>query len=55
MTSEKELELWVKHLKPVQGQGAEELRKAILKCYDEAVTNGLIEEWKVLVLKRNFE
>jgi AbiV family abortive infection protein len=47
MTSEKELELWVKHLKPVQMRGIKNMKEALLNCYKEAVTNGLLEESKL--------
>lgn len=47
MTTEKELELWVKHLKPVQLQGKEKMKQALKDCYIEAASLGIIDEWKI--------
>jgi AbiV family abortive infection protein len=55
MTSEKELELWIKHLKPVQGKGLKEMKDALLDCYSEAASKGLIEEWKIPELQQFIE
>jgi len=52
LTTERELELWVKHLKPVQGIGLDKMKKALTDCYVEAASLGLIEEWKIPELIR---
>jgi len=44
MTSEKELELWIKHLKPVWKQDMIKMKQALINCYHEAETLGLIEK-----------
>ena len=47
MTTEKELELWIKHLKPAQGLGKDSMKQALKNCYVEAASLGLIEDWKI--------
>lgn len=46
MTTEKELELWVKHLKPVWKQEMLKMKQALINCYNEAETLGIIEKGK---------
>ena len=52
MTTERELELWIKHLKPVQGMGLDKMKQALKDCYVEAASLGLIEDWKISELTR---
>jgi hypothetical protein len=47
MTSEKELELWVKHMKPVWKQGMLKMKQALINCYSEAESLGLINKGKI--------
>ena len=47
LTTERELELWVKHIKPVKGLGLNKMKQALKDCYLEAASLGLIEEWKI--------
>lgn len=42
MTSEEELELWVKHLRPVWRGSMEQMKKALVACYTEAEARGLL-------------
>lgn len=44
MTSEKELELWIKHLKPVWKHDMLKMKQALINCYNEAESLGLIEK-----------
>tara|TARA_R110001583_G_scaffold172696_1_gene326478 strand:- start:316 stop:990 length:675 start_codon:yes stop_codon:yes gene_type:complete len=45
--SEKGLEIWVKHMKPVwKEQIMSEMKKALIECYEEAETEGIIEKGK---------
>ena len=44
MTSEKELELWIKHLKPAWKQEMIKMKQALINCYNEAESLGLIEK-----------
>jgi len=46
MTTEKELELWVKHLKPVWKQDMLKMKQALINCYNEAESLGIIEKGK---------
>lgn len=46
MTSEKELELWVKHMKPVWKQEMLKMKQALINCYSEAESLGLISKGK---------
>jgi len=43
MNSEKELELWIKHLKPVWKKEMIEMKQALINCYNEAESLGLLE------------
>ncbi|GAB5473772.1 MAG: hypothetical protein Mars2KO_18710 [Maribacter sp.] len=52
MTSERELELWIKHLKPIQGQSLDKMKKALAECYKEAASEKLIEDWKIPELEQ---
>lgn len=52
MTTEKELELWVKHLKPAQTLGRQRMKEALFDCYVEAEKLGIIDESKLLVLTK---
>jgi len=52
MTSEKELELWIKHIKPTRKQGLLAMKEALSNCYREAVALGLLEEAKLSELER---
>lgn len=47
LTTERELELWIKHLKPAQKLGLDKMKQALKDCYTEAASLGLIEEWKI--------
>lgn len=50
--SEKGLELWVKHLKPVwKKQKMPEMKTALIKCYEEAESKGIIEKGKASQMK----
>jgi AbiV family abortive infection protein len=44
MSTKQELELWVKHLKPVYNSDASELKKALANCYAEAEELGFIDK-----------
>lgn len=44
MTSEAELILWVKHLKPVWKQDMLKMKQALINCYQEAEELGLLEK-----------
>jgi len=46
LNSEKGLELWIKHLKPVWKHEMIEMKQALIACYNEAELLGLIEEGK---------
>lgn len=46
MTTEKELELWVKHMKPVWKQDMLKMKQALINCFSEAETLGLINKGK---------
>ena len=46
MTTEKELELWVKHMKPVWKQEMAKMKQALINCYSEAETLGRVTEGK---------
>lgn len=52
LTTEGELELWIKHLKPVQSLGSDKMKNALKNCYVEAASIGLIDEWKIEELTR---
>ena len=52
LTTERELELWVKHLKPVQQMEINKMKQALTDCYVEAAALGLIEDWKIPELMR---
>jgi len=43
MTTEKELEIWVKHMKPTKGVGMVDSKAALINCYKEAEELGLVE------------
>lgn len=43
MTSEKELELWLKHMKPTKDKDFHNAQQAMINCYREAEELGLIE------------
>jgi AbiV family abortive infection protein len=42
MTTEQELELWIKHLKPVWKKDMLEMKQALINCYDEAESLGVL-------------
>ena len=42
MSTEAELELWVKHLRPVWKQNMEAMKSALLQCYAEAEEQGVL-------------
>lgn len=42
MSTEAELELWVRHMRPVWKQSVEEMKLALLKCYVEAKEKGIL-------------
>jgi AbiV family abortive infection protein len=42
MSTEAELELWVKHLQPVWKQSYERMESALLACYEEAEEKGIL-------------
>jgi AbiV family abortive infection protein len=42
MTTENELELWTKHLKPVWKKDMLKMKQALIKCYNEAEELGLL-------------
>jgi AbiV family abortive infection protein len=44
ITTEAELKLWVKHLKPVWKQDMLKMKQALINCYKEAEESGLIEK-----------
>lgn len=44
MSSEKELELWIKHIKPVWKKEMSKMKQALINCYQEAENTGLIEK-----------
>jgi AbiV family abortive infection protein len=45
--SEKGLELWVKHMKPVwKEQKMSEMKEALIECYEEAESEGIINKGK---------
>lgn len=44
ITTEAELKLWVKHLKPVWKQDMLKMKQALINCYEEAEESGLIEK-----------
>jgi AbiV family abortive infection protein len=44
MTSEEQLKLWVKHLKPVWNGNMVEMKQALVNCYQEAEQLGLLEK-----------
>lgn len=44
--SEKGLELWIKHLKPVWKQDMFKMKEALINCYSEAEESGIIEKGK---------
>lgn len=46
LNSEQGLELWVKHLKPVWKQEMIKMKQALINCYNEAESLGIIEEGK---------
>lgn len=46
MSSEKALELWLKHLKPVQGRDMLTMKQALINCYQEAEDLGIIPKGK---------
>lgn len=43
MTSEAELQLWVKYLQPVWKQDMADMKKALLACYAEAHELGVLQ------------
>lgn len=50
--SEKGLELWVKHMKPVwKEQKMAEMKNALIECYIEAESQGIIEKGKANEMK----
>lgn len=50
--SEKGLELWVNHMKPVwKEQKMAEMKKALIECYKEAESKGIIEKGKASEMK----
>lgn len=42
MQSPAELELWIKHMKPVQGKGMLPMKEALIACYHEAQELGVL-------------
>lgn len=44
MTSEQELELWIKHVKPVWKKDMLSMKQALINCYNEAESLGLMSE-----------
>lgn len=55
MTSEKELELWIKHLKPAKNLGMMKMKEALKNCYLEAASKGLIDKSKLPELTQFLE
>lgn len=43
MTTEKELEIWVKHMKPTRNADMTSMKESLINCYKEAESLGLIE------------
>ncbi|MFC2096373.1 AbiV family abortive infection protein [Bacteroidota bacterium] len=43
MTTAPELELWVKHLKPISNENMLELKQALINCYNEAEQKGILK------------
>ena len=43
MTTEKELELWIKHLKPVWKMDMLKMKQALINCYNEAEELGVLK------------
>jgi AbiV family abortive infection protein len=43
MTSEAELRIWVKHMGPVQESPMDEMKRALLACYAEAESSGVLQ------------
>lgn len=43
MTSEAELRIWVKHMRPVQKSPMDEMKRALLACYAEAESSGVLQ------------
>lgn len=50
MTSERELELWVKFLKPARNLGRKGMKEALRNCYAEAEKLGIMDREKISVL-----
>lgn len=44
MTTEKQLDLWLKHMKPVWNRDMPTMKKALIECYEECEELGLIEK-----------
>ena len=42
MSTEEELELWIKHLKPVWKKDMLSMKQALINCYHEAEKNGVL-------------
>jgi AbiV family abortive infection protein len=43
MTTEKELEIWVKHMKPAKNKDINIMKESLINCYKEAESLGLVE------------
>ncbi|MBI9055466.1 MAG: AbiV family abortive infection protein [Bacteroidales bacterium] len=43
MTTAPELELWIKHLKPIGNENMLEMKQALINCYNEAEQKGILK------------